>query len=65
MVISPPRPEGKKEVLRRLNEFEVARAKKFTKSLVEAKLIERDSTKKITDYIEKVNAPDPETEPEE
>ena len=63
LVISPPSPTQKNKTLKRLNEFEVARAKSFTQALVNARLIEGDSYKKITEYIEKVNAP--EEEPEE
>lgn len=56
LVISPPADETGKPTTKRLNNFEIARAKKFAGSLSRAGLIERDALQKITEYYDKAAA---------
>ncbi len=53
LVISPPNADGSKPGGKKLNEFEIARAKQFVKSLKEADLIEKEAYQKIFDYYER------------
>ncbi|MFK7910727.1 MAG: hypothetical protein AB8F34_08990 [Akkermansiaceae bacterium] len=61
LVISPPPSEEEASVSSKLNEFEIARAKKFAKSLATADLIEKDAYKRIIDHFDAQDIPSVET----
>ncbi len=58
LVISPPTSEGEKPKTR-INNFEIARAKKLAQQLADAALIERDAYKKIVTFYNQVAPPEP------
>lgn len=57
LVIGPPAEEDGKPGTGKPNEFEIARAKSFAKSLAEADLIENDAYKKIIRHFDSLKSP--------
>ena len=52
LIISPPQTEEEKAAQKNLNNFEIARAKKFATSLSTAGLIEKDAYRKILAFYD-------------
>ena len=55
LIISPPPPEDAPAAKQKLNNFEIARAKKFAESLASASLIEREAYKKVVEFYDQAS----------